>query len=74
MLAVGLWGAQMGGRSVWTLPATFPLIMCLGGVLGDGWQAGNSQCSGAQQATEGQEGALGLVELGRGVSRHAAVT
>ena len=34
MLAVGLWGAQMGGRSVWSLPATFPLIMCLGGVLG----------------------------------------
>lgn len=34
MLAVGLWGAQMGGRSVWTLPATFPLIMCIGGVLG----------------------------------------
>ena len=34
MLAVGLWGAQMGGRSVWTLPATFPLIMCLGGVFG----------------------------------------
>jgi urease accessory protein len=34
MLAVGLWGAQMGGRSVWTLPATFPLVMCLGGVAG----------------------------------------
>lgn len=34
MLAVGLWGAQMGGRSVWTLPASFPLIMCLGGVIG----------------------------------------
>lgn len=34
MLAVGLWGAQMGGRSVWTLPATFPLIMCVGGVFG----------------------------------------
>lgn len=34
MLAVGLWGAQMGGRAVWTLPATFPLIMCIGGVLG----------------------------------------
>lgn len=34
MLAVGLWGAQMGGRSVWTLPATFPLIMCIGGILG----------------------------------------
>lgn len=34
MLAVGLWGAQMGGRAVWTLPATFPLIMCVGGVAG----------------------------------------
>lgn len=34
MLAVGLWGAQMGGRSVWSLPATFPLIMCIGGVGG----------------------------------------
>ncbi|WP_051558863.1 HupE/UreJ family protein [Allorhizobium undicola] len=34
MLAVGLWGAQLGGRSVWTLPATFPLIMCVGGVIG----------------------------------------
>ena len=34
MLAVGLWGAQMGGRSIWTLPATFPLIMCIGGIFG----------------------------------------
>ncbi len=34
MLAIGLWGAQMGGRSVWILPATFPLIMCIGGVFG----------------------------------------
>ncbi|MFN3832533.1 MAG: HupE/UreJ family protein [Allorhizobium sp.] len=34
MLAVGLWGAQMGGRSVWTLPATFPMIMCIGGIIG----------------------------------------
>jgi len=34
MLAVGLWGAQMGGRSVWTLPATFPMIMCVGGIVG----------------------------------------
>ncbi|MFC3162252.1 HupE/UreJ family protein [Ciceribacter thiooxidans] len=34
MLAVGLWGAQMGGRSVWALPATFPLIMCVGGFAG----------------------------------------
>lgn len=34
MFAVGLWGAQMGGRSVWALPVTFPLIMVIGGVLG----------------------------------------
>ncbi|QLF69426.1 HupE/UreJ family protein [Peteryoungia desertarenae] len=34
MLAVGIWGAQMGGRSVWTLPTTFPLIMCIGGLMG----------------------------------------
>lgn len=34
MLAVGLWGAQMGGRPVWSLPVTFPLIMCVGGVFG----------------------------------------
>ena len=34
MLAVGIWGAQMGGRSVWTLPVTFPLIMAVGGIAG----------------------------------------
>jgi urease accessory protein len=34
MFAVGLWGAQMGGRQVWTLPITFPLIMVVGGVIG----------------------------------------
>lgn len=34
MFAVGLWGAQIGGRSVWTLPVTFPLIMVAGGILG----------------------------------------
>ena len=34
MLAVGIWGAQMGGRAVWTLPVTFPMIMALGGLWG----------------------------------------
>jgi urease accessory protein len=34
MFAVGIWSAQMGGRSVWTLPVTFPLIMAMGGVAG----------------------------------------
>jgi urease accessory protein len=34
MLAVGIWGAQLGGRAVWSLPATFPLIMAVGGLAG----------------------------------------
>jgi urease accessory protein len=34
MLAVGIWGAQMGGRQVWVLPVAFPLVMAVGGVLG----------------------------------------
>jgi urease accessory protein len=34
MFAVGIWGAQMGGRAVWTLPVTFPLIMAAGGLAG----------------------------------------
>lgn len=34
MLAVGLWGAQMDGKAVWTLPMTFPVVMALGGALG----------------------------------------
>jgi urease accessory protein len=34
MLAVGIWGAQMGGRAIWTLPVAFPLIMALGGIAG----------------------------------------
>jgi urease accessory protein len=34
MFAIGLWGAQMGGSSMWTLPITFPLIMVVGGIAG----------------------------------------
>ena len=34
MVAVGLWGAQLGAPAIWTLPITFPLVMALGGVLG----------------------------------------
>jgi len=33
MLAVGLWAAQMGGRSVWVVPLTFVSVMALGGAL-----------------------------------------
>jgi urease accessory protein len=34
MFAVGLWGAQMGGRSIWALPVAFPMVMMLGGIAG----------------------------------------
>jgi urease accessory protein len=34
MVAVGLWGAQLGPPAVWLLPVTFPLIMACGGFLG----------------------------------------
>lgn len=34
MVAVGLWGAQLGQPAIWLLPVTFPLIMACGGVLG----------------------------------------
>jgi urease accessory protein len=34
MVAVGLWGAQLGAPSIWILPITFPLVMAMGGVLG----------------------------------------
>lgn len=34
MLAVGLWAAQLGGRAVWIVPASFVGTMLLGGALG----------------------------------------
>ena len=34
MIAVGLWGAQLGAPAIWVLPVAFPLVMALGGVLG----------------------------------------
>ena len=33
MLAVGIWGAQMGSPAIWVLPVTFPMVMALGGML-----------------------------------------
>lgn len=33
MLAVGLWAAQLGGRSAWSVPLTFVGVMALGGAL-----------------------------------------
>lgn len=34
MIAVGLWGAQLGPPAMWLLPVTFPMVMALGGTLG----------------------------------------
>jgi urease accessory protein len=34
MVAVGLWGAFLGARAVWTLPVVFPVVMALGGAAG----------------------------------------
>lgn len=34
MVAVGLWGAQLGAPAIWLLPVAFPLVMAVGGFLG----------------------------------------
>ena len=34
MLSVGILSAQIGGRAIWTVPATFVGAMGIGGVLG----------------------------------------
>jgi len=34
MVAVGLWGAQLGTPAIWLLPVAFPLMMAMGGMLG----------------------------------------
>ena len=33
MVAVGLWGAQLGQPAIWLLPVTFPMVMAFGGTL-----------------------------------------
>ena len=34
MIAVGLWGAQLGAPAIWVLPVAFPMVMAFGGMLG----------------------------------------
>jgi urease accessory protein len=34
MIAVGLWGAQLGNPAIWVLPITFPMVMSLGAMMG----------------------------------------
>jgi hydrogenase/urease accessory protein HupE len=34
MVAVGLWGAQLGAPAIWALPVAFPIVMAFAGTLG----------------------------------------
>ena len=34
MLSVGIVSAQIGGKAIWTVPATFVSIMTIGGLFG----------------------------------------
>ena len=34
MIAVGLWGAQLGNPAIWLLPVAFPMVMSFGAVMG----------------------------------------
>jgi len=34
MVAVGLWGAELGAPALWLLPIVFPFVMAMGGILG----------------------------------------
>ena len=34
MIAVGLWGAQLGSPALWVLPIAFPMMMSMGAMLG----------------------------------------
>lgn len=34
MVAVGLWGAQLGRPAIWLLPITFPMVMAMGALAG----------------------------------------
>ncbi len=34
MVAVGLWGVQLGPPAIWLLPVAFPMVMAFGGLMG----------------------------------------
>lgn len=34
MIAVGLWGAQLGSPALWILPIAFPMMMSMGAMMG----------------------------------------
>jgi urease accessory protein len=34
MIAVGLWGVQLGNPAIWLLPIAFPMMMAMGAMMG----------------------------------------
>src|SRR5512147_1713114 len=34
IIAVGIWGAQLGNPAMWLLPVTFPMVMSMGAMMG----------------------------------------
>ena len=60
MIAVGLWAAQLGGRSRWLVPTTFVSVMALGAMLG---HAGFN-LSGVEQGIAASIFVLGLLIAG----------
>ncbi|WP_295539335.1 HupE/UreJ family protein [uncultured Thiohalocapsa sp.] len=61
MVAVGIWGAQLGRPAIWLLPVVFPLLMAFGGFAGlAGWQLPAIEVGIALSAT-----VLGALILGQ---------
>lgn len=61
MVAVGIWGAQLGTPAVWALPVTFPVVMAFGGMLA----LARFSLPGVDIAIALSGIALGLAVLGR---------
>ncbi len=59
MVAVGIWGAQLGAPAIWVLPITFPLVMAI-------WR-GRSALPHSAAGAESHDRALGSV-LGAAVA------
>jgi urease accessory protein len=57
MLAIGLWAANLGGRSVWVLPLAFVTALTLGGVIG---HAVGVELPGVEQGILGSLMVLGV--------------
>lgn len=59
MVAVGIWGTQLGRPALWLLPLTFPLVMSVGGVLG----VRGAPLPAVEVGVAGSAAALGLMIL-----------